>query len=185
MEKTQISSLKELQLQMPRIVEEYGNNNELTAIALANPLLALEKIGYTFSPEAKTEIENHVRFGKENASRYMTLKKNIEQSVGAKIDVDDTQAVKQLLEKELKKSAPGDKEKILSAIDKPVSFSKSELSDPLQKYKSQHPVLEQLVELRKLQALNPPLATQESIEKIQKSSPSFFNKISFRISRKK
>ena len=92
MEKTQISSLKELQLQMPRIVEEYGNNNELTAIALANPLLALEKIGYTFSPEAKTEIENHVRFGKENASRYMMLKKNIEQSVGATIDITSGRA---------------------------------------------------------------------------------------------
>jgi len=34
-----ISTLKELQLQVPRILEEYADNQELAFIALANPLV--------------------------------------------------------------------------------------------------------------------------------------------------
>ena len=56
-----ISSLREIQLQVPRILENYADDQELALIALANPLAALEKIGYTFSPSARQEIEGSDR----------------------------------------------------------------------------------------------------------------------------
>ena len=52
-----ISSVHDMQMLMPRLLEKYGNDSELAYIALANPLAALEKLGYTVTDDAKADLE--------------------------------------------------------------------------------------------------------------------------------
>lgn len=85
-----INSLKDLQLQIPRLLERYGHNQELTRLALANPLLALEKAGIQISPEAKKEIGNHIRFGKDTAAQYKSIREELKTMTGK--DPDDADA---------------------------------------------------------------------------------------------
>src|ERR1700753_3827428 len=89
MSTTTFQSLKELQLAMPRILEAHGNDATLTRIALVNPLLALERAGYSFSPEARREIEEHIRFGKSGAAKYRETVTALQEKLGREANLDD------------------------------------------------------------------------------------------------
>ncbi len=71
-----IQSLKELQMRMPAIIDQYGSDNNFTKIALANPIIALERAGFHLTDSAKNEIEQYVRFGKEGLEKLHSLKEN-------------------------------------------------------------------------------------------------------------
>ena len=52
-----IRSIEDLRKEMPHIIAEYGNNTDIARAAIANPVLALEKIGYTLSKGMQKEVE--------------------------------------------------------------------------------------------------------------------------------
>jgi hypothetical protein len=175
-----ISSLKEIQLQVPEILQEYADNQELALIALANPLMALEKIGYTFTPEAREEIEDRIRFGKQGAEKFSQLKQSVFEASGNKFDLqsaaDIKTNVKAILEK---RSASGKEDKstaetissarvesILKLLDQPVYRKSNHETDPLSAFIKDHPVIEKLVELRKMEASQPRLADAKALDQI-------------------
>lgn len=90
-----ISSLRELQLLMPRIVPEVNANSRLAIAAAANPLLALEHLGYEFTPQARQEIEPYARFGPDGLKRLSEIEKKWTLLVGPKpLPFDKTTARK-------------------------------------------------------------------------------------------
>ena len=93
MSTTNFESLKELQLALPRILEQHGTNDDLTRIALVNPIIALQRAGYTFSAAARQEIEEHIRFGKEDAVKFRELTGSLHSLLGKKIPLDDAAQV--------------------------------------------------------------------------------------------
>ena len=106
-----IKTLKELQLKMPAIIKQYGSDNNLTRLAMANPIIALERVGFTFTPDAKEEIESYVRFGKEGAKRIYDLREKINTTVGRKIDIKNSEQLAEAIlgearEKESAKHQP-------------------------------------------------------------------------------
>ena len=144
-----ISTLKELQLQVPRILEEYADNQELAFIALANPLAALEKIGYSFTPSAREEIEDRIRFGKEGAEKVRQLKETIFIAAGKKFDLGSSVEVKTHINIILSKK-PISKEKsklsdggisqtkmnaILKIVEEPAKKADKDVLDPLASYR--------------------------------------------------
>src|SRR5947207_10995354 len=95
---TTISSVHDLQMIMPRLLEEHGNNKELALIALANPLAALEKLGYNITEEARSDLESYARFGKQGSEKYNELKEKIFHLSGKKFNVNSTKATANVLE---------------------------------------------------------------------------------------
>ena len=69
-----IQSLKELQLKMPAIIKQYGSDNNLTHIALANPIIALERAGLKFTDEAKKDTFVFSANDSFNKQRFKTKK---------------------------------------------------------------------------------------------------------------
>lgn len=208
MEKGKISSLKELQQQMPRILEQHGKDPSLTFLALANPLLALEKIGYSFTPEAKEEITAHVRFGKTGAAQVQTLRQQIFTLTGKPFDLRDAAALQQNLSDVF--SRAGDDEKtpktkakaaaasgpsklalpraeidaILDSVKKPVKIEGGKVTDPLESFKGKHAVIAPLLEYRRLEATHPQLAEKNVAEALVKKQDKFpLRNISFRMNR--
>ncbi len=204
MEKGKISSLKELQLQMPRILGQHGKDPSLTLLAFANPLLALEKVGYSFTPEAKEEITAHVRFGKTGAAAMQLLKEQIFAAAGKPFDLRDAAALQQNLSAILSRddakidkpkaraaSGPGklalpqaEIDLILGSVKKPVKVEGGKVNDPLEAYRSKHAVIAPLLEYRKLEATHPQLAEKSVAEAVVRQKDKFpLRNISFRMNR--
>lgn len=195
MEAGNISSLKELQQQMPRLLEKYGNDQSLTLLALTNPLLALEKIGYSFTAAAKEEITSHIRFGKEGIAALDKLKSDIFAITGKSFNLDDSTSVREQLATILSKDevTPKGKSKaaikpsdaILDAVTKPVKVKDNKVEDPLEVYRSEHPVIAPLLEYRRMQVLVPQLASSDVADKIVRQKDQLpLKRLTFRLSRK-
>ena len=195
-----ISSLKELQLQVPRILETYADNQELAFIALANPIAALEKIGYSFTPAAREEIESRIRFGKTGAEKLNTLKETIFKAAGKNFDLNSPSEVKthlhHVLSKPLNVEASSMQtgqamsqtkmNSILMSVEEPVIRIDQDSLDPLAKFSNDHPIIENLVEYRKMEASQLPLADEFTIHQLlMKRNINPIKNITFRLSRKK
>jgi hypothetical protein len=175
-----ISNLKEIQLQVPEILKEYADNQELALIALANPLMALEKIGYSFTPEAREEIEDRIRFGKQGAEKISQLKQSVFETSGIKFNLKSTAEMKTNVKAILlKRPASGNEDKstsetinstriesILKLLDQPVNRKSSDETDPLTAFINDHPVIEKLIEFRKMEASQPRLADEKALDQI-------------------
>ena len=109
---------------MPRILEQHGKDPSLTLLAFANPLLVLEKIGYSFTPEAKEEITAHVRFGKTGAATVQSLKEQLFAATGKPFDLRDAAALQQNLSAVLSRDdAKADKAKTRAAASGPQKLA--------------------------------------------------------------
>lgn len=169
-----IQSLKELQLRMPAIIKQYGSNNDLTHIALANPIIALERTGLKFTDQAKEEIEMYVRFGKEGVKWYNSLKEKIDTLAGTKIDLRNNEQIAEVIFR--KESAPTkkssytaghDKEKFMTALNSTPKKTEGRLHDDLAAFTNVHPLIPLLIEYRQIQAEHPPFTHPKDISRIE------------------
>lgn len=187
-----ISSVHDMQMLMPRLLEKYGNDQDLAYIALANPLAALEKLGYTITDEAKTELESYARFGKQGMERYNQLKEQIFSLTGTTFNLQDdneTAAVfDKLVDKNVKATSVSKKEstsKISDLILSAPQFVKDKWTDKLEDAKDIHPAIPALLEFRKLENSVPRFADAATLETIQQKKQSTpLTNITFRLSRK-
>jgi len=178
-----IHSLKELQLKMPAIIKQYGNDNNLTHIALANPIIALERTGLKFTDEAKEEIEKHVRFGKEGAKRYNDLREKINTSAGSKIDLKNHEQIANIIfgvDKQTKAStSPRETKKTLSqeddidrgalliALSTHPKKINNQIHDTLTEFALLHPIIPLLIEYRQIEFERPEFTPPKDISKIE------------------
>lgn len=206
-----ISSLKELQLLMPRILQQHGENQELTLLALANPILALKKAGYSLTAEAEEEIEANIRFGKEGAATYINAKKemvaltknvNLFRSKEALADGIEKYLSKTVREPEPAKTkntkaalaktnvSQGKNNNSLLAVKNAILQSpqkiKDNVNDPLSDFAKLNPIVTLLLQVRSLDASSPFLANEQTIGGIiEKAKQSPLQQITFRLNRQK
>jgi hypothetical protein len=179
-----IQSLKDLQLKMPAIINQYGKDNNLTKLALANPIAALERAGLTFTNEAKEEIETHVRFGKEGAKYYDDLKEKINAAAGTSIDLKNRELVadtivrlakqndtskpqKQIKKDDYQANIVIDRQKLLTTLNSPPKKTNNQWQDALSEFSAVHPLIPLLIQFRQMDAENPAFASSKDIPAIE------------------
>lgn len=172
-----IDSLPELRRRVPVILEQINADPSLALRAAANPLLALEEIGYDLSPELRTEVEQRVRFPEATRERMTELANKIHAAVPGRFDLDEPEDVARLLFDELQlpplpQRVPLSTGKLQQVEDirpkprpklhplappfaRPGGPRPVDVIEPL---RDAHPVVPMLLEYRALQASSPPLA---------------------------
>ncbi len=198
-ESIRINSLRELQLQMPRIVQAVNANPRLALAAGSNPLLALEQLGYKLSPEAQKEVEQYARFGPDNLKRLAEIETELGTLLAAKtVPVNLTEA-RALFEKSgsaqrgkptadkkttLKPIKSQELETSLEHIFASRALPADEEKKLLAKLSAQHPGLPLLFEYRKIHRQRRPFATRPVFEAIFSGEKTILvDKIEFKLSR--
>jgi hypothetical protein len=166
---TTFDSLEELQRAMPGIIERYGGDQQVALGALANPLLALQKAGYSLSPKLHADLDFRIRFGEKKAKRLKELQASIYEAVGKKFDLQSPQDLKRVVGAILK-TANSPASTTALAVDIDVRTPQLRwgecTEDPLKRFADLHPVMKPLLEYRQLEASEPRLASPALFEQI-------------------
>ncbi|WP_446809119.1 hypothetical protein ACH50O_17950 [Methylomonas sp. 2BW1-5-20] len=180
-ESININSLHELQLQMPRIVPAVNANPGLALAAAANPLLALEQLGYKLSSPAQAEIERYARFGPDNLKRLAELEAEFGKLLTTKTMPADPSEARALFEKSghepSDKAAANTKTTLkpaknqslttsLAAIFASKVLAEDEEKKLLRELSAQHPGLPLLYQYRKIHRQRPVFASRSAFESI-------------------
>ncbi|AMK76893.1 MULTISPECIES: hypothetical protein [Methylomonas] len=180
-ESININSLHELQLQMPRIVQAVNANPGLALAAAANPLLALEQLGYKLSSAAREEVEQYARFGPDNLKRLAEIETEFGKLLTTKTMPADLSEAHALFEKSgyepSDKSAANKKATLkpaknqglatsLAAIFAAKIWAADEEKKLLRELSAQHPGLLLLYQYRKIHRQRPAFATRSAFETI-------------------
>lgn len=180
-----LTSLEALQRRVPSIVKRVNADPALALRAAANPLLALDEMGYTLPPELEHEVALRVRFNAEQISRLQALTSEIHKLAGESFDIDSPAALGHVLFTRLKLPplpspaqrvviakgavAPPSHPRItaLDPLDPPYKVPGGIAPpDPLEALEGKHPVIAPLLEYRAIQASVPPLASRELYDRI-------------------
>ena len=137
-----IGSWADLQDEIRSIVEEVNADPSLGLAAAANPLFALEELGYEIDPAARRGIEDRLRFGPKGAKRIATLRGQLFEQAGRAFDPIDDGDVRQALE-QLGVTRKGKK------------------GASLEDLRGQHPIVDQLLDYRRLESSEPRLAGRD------------------------
>lgn len=92
-DRTTIKSHADFRRLLPRLIAQQDKRPELAIAALANPLLALEELGYAFAPAIRPHMERLARFGEERTAEYDAVEKRIASKLGADVDLTDHAAL--------------------------------------------------------------------------------------------
>ena len=167
---------------------------------MANPIIALERAGFTFTSEAKEEIESYVRFGKEGAKRIYDLREKINATVGRKIDIKNPEQLADAIlsdtgEKELaKQHSPvrksgyaqkaADRAKLLEALKAKPKKVNNQWTDQLTEFASVHPLIPLLIEYRQMESERTGFTDPKDIQHIeQRIRKSPFTNVVFSLQR--
>ena len=165
-----IDSVRELQRRVPRILKALAADERLSLAAAANPILALERLGHSFTPTARRQVEARIRFGERGAGRLAALVARVQTSLNAEVDIDSPQELSAALAPALSETALGTLRASggLQAVLSPRNLRSAgdADSDPLAAIAGAHPAIEPLVEYRALQATVPRLAAPERFRSI-------------------
>jgi hypothetical protein len=176
--KKTLRTLAEIQKRIPLIVAEVNANPQLALAAAANPLFALEELGYGIAPEVRAEVEDTVRFGPETAQQLQELRSQIFQAAGRTFDLQSEEELRQVLGEELKLPLPaaGKESATPAASGKLVLLPQLRWSektpDPLEGLRVAHPVMAPLLEYRRLEAGEPRLASRAVYDGVRQGKQS-------------
>jgi hypothetical protein len=174
-----IDSIRELRRLVPSILERINADQALALRAAANPLLALDELGYRLTPAVRAEAERMVRFPKGARERLSTLEKEIFKHAGGPFELDSPPALERVLFDQLKLTRP-DGGALLSApagpAQRPIQAASArgmpvlgrDFVDPLAPLAGRHPIMAPLLEYRRLDASRPKLAPRELYERIRR-----------------
>lgn len=166
-----IDSCEQLQERITEIVDELNHNRRLALAAAVNPFLALEELGYHVRDDARAAIEDRLRFPPKEAARRVELRDQIFEQVKHAFDLNSSEALRTVLYDELALRPYPDARGCYPALPEthPPRRSPSGRrdSDPLQALAGRHPVIELLLEYRRLDALHPYFASQKAYDAIR------------------
>jgi hypothetical protein len=174
-----VETMRDLRRLVPAILKEINADPALALRAAANPLLALEELGYVLTQELRTEAERRVRFPKATLERMGVLEKQIFEAAGERFDVDAQAEVERILFKKLElprpdADTPENQEQLQVALQQGTLMARTtatlgrEFVDPLDKLAGKHPVMMPLLEYRRLEASEPRLAAPVLYERIKR-----------------
>ena len=171
-----IESMRELTRLIPSMVKEINADPALALRAAANPLLAVEELGYELEPSLRVIAERRARFPEKTATQLTNLAEEVFGIAGEQFDIDSDVEVNRVLIETLKLSDP----------DTPARDQKSKRSraktrssdratpaagafaDPFERWRDAHPIVEPLLKYRALSATEPRLAHPELYERVKR-----------------
>lgn len=170
--RVKINSLDELQKKKLSIIRSINKDQNLALRAFANPLLALEEMGYDIAPDVQKDVERFLRFRPHEYKRLKELEKRVHTLAGHAFDLDSIEEVEAVLFRDLKLS----KQKGMQRLGPPDIFEmgaalakgrKLQWSDPLEPLKKAHPIMDPLLAYRKLATSRPGFATKSLYMKLK------------------
>lgn len=169
MEKRYVKSWEDLQANMERILSELERDPNLVLAAAANPLLAVEELGFEIDPNIRDQLEDRLRFPTRDCAQLDSLRSEIFKLAGKKFDIRSPEQLHTVLFEDLGIVAydeHGCKVRFAPApfrkrINAPME------KDPLEQLSGLHPVIESLIEFRRIDASAYPFSTQPDYKKIR------------------
>jgi len=172
-----IGSVDDARKQIGFILAEINANPKLAIAAAANPLFALEDLGYEITPEARDEIADYVRFGAAKAARLKHLRATIFKTAGRKFDVDSGESLREVLEQlevplartgtQAPSKRKGETPPALNLARSPQVKWGPKVDDPLEQFREEHRIMGALLEYRRIEASEPRLATRTLYDEIR------------------
>jgi hypothetical protein len=157
--------LSVVQAELSEILGRLGEGAASTAAA-ANPVLALEELGYPLDLEGRLELEDRGRFGARQVAERCRLREQIFEAAGRSFDLQDPQAVHRLLTDDLHLVVPVEPEELARPlVDR----------DPLHELKDAHPVMAPLLAYRRLDASVPGFAPRDLYARLRSGELAFPN----------
>lgn len=167
-----ISSWEDLQREVSAILERLNADGALGLAAAANPLLALEELGYEIEASARPAIEARLRFGPKVAPRALELVDRMRGEVGRPIDPDDEEDVRRAIAElgvtsrgPRQRSSRGTWPKEHQTVETPSGHRLRD--EDLEPHRGAHPFIDTLLEYRKLAASAPRLAPRGAFDAIR------------------
>ena len=179
---------------IPVLVQRFNEDEELAARAMANPILAIEELGYELTPAVRREVGWRIRFPGKQVDRLRKLSEKIFAEAGTEFDPESEKEVSKVLFQRLKLARP---EKVEAAgprrrgPPRPISLSAKRREpartksakrktagtavttqgapwvDPLQSMETAHAVMKPLLEYRALAVSRPGFATRAEYEDLK------------------
>ena len=187
-----IDTFPDLQARAGEILDRLRSAPILALAAAANPLLAVEHLGYQFDPKTRPGIADRIRLGPTAAGQLAELRTTIARLIDRQVDPDDGPAVRRLLtdlgvltsqpdgdepgtgRRRPSRSQSGHGRRHPDRTEPGVGPSPAADADPdtdpprwhpggagpdpLEPYRGRHPVLEPLLEYRRISARRPRFA---------------------------
>lgn len=172
-----IDSMKRLQKRLPVILDALGKDQRLFAGALANPVLAIEEIGYTVPAEFRRELENYLRFPEDTRRTLEERLHQVFEAAGEHFDISDPGQLGRVLFEKLALPRPqdhdaGDDRGLPANCRNPVAppapgvFGRN-FNDPLASLEEAHPIMKPLLEYRRLESSEPRFASASLYRRIR------------------
>jgi len=92
-----IQSIEELRKRVPAILKRLSSDQALLLGAAANPILALEELGYNIPDTLRRELDQRIRFSSDDRARLLALSEQLNRIAGEKFDPDDAEVLEHLL----------------------------------------------------------------------------------------
>lgn len=173
MSRTRINSMKALQELFPEILDQLRDDHRAMVAAMANPILALEDLGYELSPRVLVALEDRARFDKKMAAQRRRLRTKIFEAVGHSFDLSSAEEVSGVLSDLGVGTRAWVQKAVAQTKYRPSCREQAKPSDPLERLKGKHPVVKLLLEYRRIDALTPPFASRRLYEETRTGKRSF------------
>jgi hypothetical protein len=163
-----VDSWEQLQEQIQPILEQVNADPALAMAAAVNPLYAIEELGYEIEPRVRPQIEDRLRFGPRSIVRLQQLREEIFEHAGREVDLTSSDDLRQLLFEELSlpvPEPPPDTSPLPPQIGGQPRLEP--ISDPLEVLRDAHPIMEPLLEYRRLESSRPGMAPRHLYEEVR------------------
>jgi DNA polymerase I-like protein with 3'-5' exonuclease and polymerase domains len=168
-EPVRITSMKALQERLSEILEELSVDHNHLLAAGANPILALEDLGYSLSRRVLEDLEDRSRFSREETTTRRELRRRIFDLAGTTFHVSDESELDRVLFDVLKIERPRQSRQMIQQprFERGEEPEEQPSPDPLERLRDVHPVIEPLLEYRRLDATRPQFAPRSRYEEIK------------------
>jgi len=101
-----VATFKAFHRLVPSIVKRLSEDRDLAVRAMANPVLAIEELGFDLAPEVALEIERRVRFSDETRGRLSAIETKLFEAAGERFDPGSPDDIERVLFSRLKLQRP-------------------------------------------------------------------------------
>jgi hypothetical protein len=182
MNRKEVHSLKELQLEVAGILDRVNRDANLSRSALVNPILALEELGYDIAPRFRPSLEHRLRFSLGSCRRLERLQREIFAAAGHEFAINEPRDLHRVLFEELRLSSSKYQTSHPTAAKAesarppyslnteplpPHGFGRPPAADPLQPLAGAHPIMPPLLEYRLLESSQPRFAPRALYQEVK------------------
>lgn len=178
MDGTRIESWEQFQRRFASSLSRIQDDRLLGLAAAANPLYALEELGFTIPRDVEASIAEHLRFKPQTLARIRQLRDEVHRHAGRAFDISSPDELERVLFDHLKIVRPsgGDGSagtyhakaggRFASPLPQQVGAGESP-ADPLETLRGAHPIVPPLLEYRQLEARGRQLASRAVYDQLR------------------